>query len=235
MTQVNKNRGHEGVRIVSSHSPSGDQFPEQLDAIASIPHVEIDLENPPLAAIRRLLLEAFTAQGLRRFLQDRPVLRHIVNAFGPGHGFDEMVDRVIDRCQKDFLFDELLVGVRDTNPRQYVRFLEDLGFGPFPEPGVTAPPLVAAQLPSLLAELRRVVRDNAPETKRAEALQQVEALNEAMGAEPLDLEAMEAVFRWFEAELPARSGEVLSAILYAEPLAEWAGDEFLLDFRRRFE
>jgi hypothetical protein len=26
----------------------------------------------------------------------------------------------------------------------------------------------------------------------------------------------------------------LSAILYAEPLAEWAGDEFLLDFRRRF-
>ena len=67
-----------------------------------------------------------------------------------------------------------------------------------------------------------------------EALEQVAALNDAMSAEPLDLEAMEAVFRWFEAELPARSGEVLSAILYAEPLAEWAGDEVLLVFRRRF-
>ena len=208
---------------------------EQVDAAVDMPVVEIDLENPPLAAIRKLLLDAFTAQGLRRFLEDRPALRHIVNAFGPGHGFDDMVDRVIDHCRTDLLFDELLAGIRDTNPRQYVRFLEDLGFGPFPEPGVTAPPLVAAQLPSLLAELRRVVRDNAPDTKRAEALEQVAALNEAMRAEPLDLEAMEAVFRWFEAELPARSGEVLSAILYAEPLAEWAGDEFLLDFRRRFE
>ena len=38
------------------------------------------------AAIRRLLLDSFTAEELRRFCTDRPLSRPIVERFGPGYG-----------------------------------------------------------------------------------------------------------------------------------------------------
>jgi hypothetical protein len=45
---------------------------------------------------------------------------------------------------------------------------------------------------------------------------------------------MESILHWFEAELPALSGAILSAILSLEPRAKQAGDETWLEFRRRF-
>jgi formylglycine-generating enzyme required for sulfatase activity len=45
-----------------------------------------------------------------------------VDWFGPGHGLDDMVDEVIDYCEKRVLFGELLDAVKMENPRQYARF-----------------------------------------------------------------------------------------------------------------
>jgi hypothetical protein len=89
-------------------------------------------------------------------------------------------------------------------------------------------------LPGLLDQLRRTVRDYAPRDKQAEALEKVAALRGAAAEKRPDVPLLEAVLRWFEAELPALSGAVLSAILRFETRAEQAGDEVLLEFRRRF-
>lgn len=64
-----------------------------------------------IAAIRQLLLAAFTPQTLRRFCQDRPIFRPIIDEFGPGHGLSDMVDRVVDYCQMHLLFDKLLIEI----------------------------------------------------------------------------------------------------------------------------
>lgn len=65
-----------------------------------------------IAAIRRLLLTAFTAKDLRRFCWDRPILRPVITSFGPDHGLDDMVDRVIDYCETRPLWREFLKAVK---------------------------------------------------------------------------------------------------------------------------
>jgi hypothetical protein len=75
-----------------------------------------------LAAIRELLLAAFTAEELRRFCYDRPTFRPITNRFGPGHGLDDMVDEVITYCDAYLTFPELLDEIKQANPRQYEHF-----------------------------------------------------------------------------------------------------------------
>ncbi|MFN2292376.1 MAG: AAA family ATPase, partial [Anaerolineae bacterium] len=82
-------------------------------------------ENPPrhdTRAVRELLLSAFTADALSRFCQDHPLLRPIVDRFGPSHGLDDMAAEAIDYCKTHDLFDQLLAEVKDANPRQYARF-----------------------------------------------------------------------------------------------------------------
>lgn len=83
-------------------------------------------------------------------------------------------------------------------------------------------------LPALLGELRQLVRDYAPDAKRAQALDQIAALKNAATQERPDLAALESVQRWFEAELPSLSGAVLSAILASGAGVEEAGGEPLL-------
>lgn len=102
-----------------------------------------DAPTYDLAAIRRLLLAAFTPRTLRRFCQDRPLLRPIVASFGPGHGLDDMVDRVVDYCQARLLWAELLAAVEQENPKQYARFAAAVHaaaapVGPPPDPAAVA-------------------------------------------------------------------------------------------------
>lgn len=75
-----------------------------------------------IAAIRRLLTSAFMPEELRRFCQDRSHFASVLPCFGPGMGLDDMVAEVIDYCQTRLLWDELLVAVKEVNPRQYARF-----------------------------------------------------------------------------------------------------------------
>ena len=83
----------------------------------------IDPDDPPIAAIRRLLTASFPPQTLRRFCLARPTFRSVVDSFGPGHGLNDMVDRVIEYCEKGLLWDELLAGVKEISPRTVDRFV----------------------------------------------------------------------------------------------------------------
>jgi tetratricopeptide (TPR) repeat protein len=72
--------------------------------------------------IRVLLENAFTAEDLQRFCQDRPPLAPIVTRFGPGHGLDDMAAEAIDYCTTHELLGTLLAEVKQENPRQYKRY-----------------------------------------------------------------------------------------------------------------
>jgi hypothetical protein len=88
--------------------------------------VQIDADNPPIRTIRELLLAAFSPQELRRFCQDRPGFRDLLNNFGHGDGLADMVDKVITFCGTRLLWDELLAEVAEENPAQYAHFEPEL-------------------------------------------------------------------------------------------------------------
>ena len=91
-------------------------------------------------------------------------------------------------------------------------------------------------MPNLLNELRDTVRDLAPEEKRTQALEKMAMLRGAATERRPNLALMESVWQWFDTELPALSGAVLSAILGTKPKLEQLGDDYLLlEFRQRFE
>jgi hypothetical protein len=51
-----------------------------------------DAQEYNIAAIRQLLLAAFSPEELRRFCYDRAAFRPVVNRFGPGYGHEDMAD-----------------------------------------------------------------------------------------------------------------------------------------------
>ena len=102
------------------------------------------------AAIRQLLLAAFTAEDLRRFCYDRPTFRPVVSRFGPGHGLDDMVDELITYCENYLLFPELLAELKQHNPRQYARFIEPELSRDEPTPPSLQPALSASDRDSLI-------------------------------------------------------------------------------------
>jgi formylglycine-generating enzyme required for sulfatase activity len=83
-----------------------------------------DAQEYNIAAIRQLLLAAFTPEELRRFCYDRPDFRPVANRFGPGHGHDDMVDELITYCDNYRYLPELLTELKQANPRQYAHYLE---------------------------------------------------------------------------------------------------------------
>jgi DNA-binding Lrp family transcriptional regulator len=94
------------------------------------PAVPGELEgHPPLAAIRELLLEAFTAEEFRRLFlyTSRPELKQLLDEFSPSDGLAAMVDRAILYCHKHDLLPDLLREVKQANPRQYARYESQFG------------------------------------------------------------------------------------------------------------
>ena len=85
-----------------------------------------EIQQVNIAAIRKLLLAAFTPEELRRFCWDRPQFRPVVARFGPRQGLDDMVDRVLEHCETRLLWPEFLDEVKSHNPRQYARFESEL-------------------------------------------------------------------------------------------------------------
>jgi len=84
--------------------------------------LHIDPDDPPIAAIRGLLLAAFTARGLHDFCQDRPDFRPLITRFGADLALDGMVAELIEYCSTQLLWDTLLAEVARVNPTQYTRF-----------------------------------------------------------------------------------------------------------------
>lgn len=79
-----------------------------------------------LAAVRGLLLDAFNPESLHAFLYYQERFRPIIKSFGPGHGFAEMVDRVIQYCHERLMLEELLRAVETDNRPQYQRWIPHL-------------------------------------------------------------------------------------------------------------
>jgi hypothetical protein len=96
--------------------------PDEPAGRKEVQPLHVDPDNPPIAAIRGLLLAAFQPQSLRRFCQERPDFRPLLSEFGPGHGLDDMVDKGIDHCGTDLLWDNLLAEIARVSPAQYARF-----------------------------------------------------------------------------------------------------------------
>jgi hypothetical protein len=84
--------------------------------------LHVDPVDPPIRAIRDLLLAAFTPKKLYQFCHDRSDFRPLLTGVGAGLVLDEMVAAVISYCEKNLLWDELLAEVAKENPRQYTRF-----------------------------------------------------------------------------------------------------------------
>lgn len=86
------------------------------------PSVEDMHDNWDVAAIRQLLVHAFTPQSLGRFCHDRPQFRPIIDDIAPNSGLNGMVECVIVYCETHLLFNGLLDDIKEENPQQYARF-----------------------------------------------------------------------------------------------------------------
>jgi hypothetical protein len=78
-------------------------------------------EHHDPALIRSLLIGAFTDKELRRFCQDRFDFRPILDRCGPGTSLEDMIDALVEYCEKRDLFTELLQEAKEFNPTQYRR------------------------------------------------------------------------------------------------------------------
>ena len=103
-----------------------------------------DTTDYNLKAIRELLLEAFTAEDLRRFCLDDPRFRPICDRFGHGHGLDDMVDQVIDHCRTHSLWPEFLATVEQARPDTYARFADRLPTSASPSQAPPSPLIPSA-------------------------------------------------------------------------------------------
>jgi formylglycine-generating enzyme required for sulfatase activity len=124
---------------------------------AERPLLEEDETRPDeydLAAVRSLLREAFTADDLRRFCQDRPGFRFLVRHFGPKFSFEDMIEAVIEQCRVRAMLPDLLAALQDYNPRQYQAHADRLRPHKAPVQGAT--PLAArSELPPLSRDLQQ--------------------------------------------------------------------------------
>ena len=89
-------------------------------------------------------------------------------------------------------------------------------------------------LDTLLDELRDRVRDQAPPALRDEAMAKMAMLRGAATEKRPNLKLMESIWLWSQAEIPALSGAVLSAILSLEARLRERGDDVWWEFQERF-
>ena len=81
-----------------------------------------------LAAIRSLIRAAFTVRELKRFCQDCRAFRPLLSAFGQTPILEDMIDAIVEYCEKQLLCPELLAEIQAFNARQFERYRRtDLG------------------------------------------------------------------------------------------------------------
>ena len=83
----------------------------------------IDESRPVnLAVLADLLQAAFSASDLRRFCLYRPQFRDVLDNVSERPGLNELVDAVIQYCERQALLHTLVREVKEENPRQYENF-----------------------------------------------------------------------------------------------------------------
>jgi hypothetical protein len=90
--------------------------------------------EPNLQAIFHLLRDSFSPAELRRFCHHRPDLRAAYDLMGPNMGHTELIDILIEHCEKRLCFSELFSEIKKENSGQYERYASHLyGTGGLPE------------------------------------------------------------------------------------------------------
>lgn len=79
-----------------------------------------------IPVIRDLLRKGFSADELYRLCYDDPALKPVLTRFGPGFSLDNMIDVVLEYCEKRLAFGELLAAVRQANPQRYKEYEDRL-------------------------------------------------------------------------------------------------------------
>jgi hypothetical protein len=100
-------------------------------ALAQLQAMSDEVERPGpaqvnVAAVCDLIRAAFTVKDLVRFCRDRPVFSPLQSRFGPNPSLEDVIDSLVEYCEKRLLFPELLSEIRMANPRQYERYLPQL-------------------------------------------------------------------------------------------------------------
>lgn len=93
---------------------------------AVVVDVQINPEDPPYAALRKLLMEAFSPRDLRRFCEERRAFQPVVARIGSAQRLDDMVDEVLDHCRMHLLWDDLVAEMAEVRPAQVRRFADEL-------------------------------------------------------------------------------------------------------------
>lgn len=117
-----------GVTIIQGGTPLGMATPTPSPAADLKTDGPSSIPSPRPAAVRDLLLAAFTADDLRRLFlyTENPDLRPLSAEFASSDGLVDMVDKAVEYCDTRALLPDLLREVQRANPRQYARFAQSL-------------------------------------------------------------------------------------------------------------
>lgn len=107
---------------------------------SSYPVEPLDLGQYNLGAIRNLMSAAFTDKDLQRLCHDCPIFRPILASLVPDCSLEDMIDTIVEYCEKRLLFFELLAEIRERNPRQYERYRHQIYGSGKPTPPYAAAP-----------------------------------------------------------------------------------------------
>jgi hypothetical protein len=82
-----------------------------------------------LRNIRKLLTTAFTDQELSQLCFDVPEFKPVYEQFTVGMSKDQMIQRLIEYCERKVLMGQLLTIVEEEAPEQYAQFADGLIVG----------------------------------------------------------------------------------------------------------
>lgn len=82
-----------------------------------------------LRNIRKLLTAAFTDQELSQLCYEIPEFRPVYEQFTAGMSKDQMIQRLIEYCERKVLMEQLLEIIREEAPEQYTQFADSLMVG----------------------------------------------------------------------------------------------------------
>lgn len=134
-----------------------------------------------LAAIRALLVTAFTPETLYRFCFDRPLFRPVINSFGRGHSLNDMIDVIFKYCRTRLLWNELLDAVEEDNPRQFAYYAPMMGVEPKEQREAGPPkPRPMAKVPGSLAPAMPAAKDPGSQTPARPVAKVPKSLTPAM-------------------------------------------------------
>lgn len=124
--------------------------------------LEVSVSQPTynLRTIRKLLTAAFTDQELRQLCYEIPEFKPVFEQFTTGMSKDQMIQRLIEYCERKVLLGQLLTIIEEEAPEQYELFADTLIAGgkkaePAPSVPSSAMPDEAQFLQKLIVEKTR--------------------------------------------------------------------------------